>query len=384
MPSLIFNRADAVTTITSSDTGGGTPTEGKVVSVILSMISVVMLSLLLARRVAATPDWGKVPFTRWITFAVYVDSIIFIIASTILERAFGVNTSYQICDAAILLCLTCYLTTKALLFLFLVEKVYIIQRVRKPRLRSPLYCFNVFCLIVPYIGIIVLNFVYRIASFNKNGICIIGMERISVMPLIIVDACVNFYLTLLFVVPLRRLYSYQQQVSPALRTITFRSFIGSLATLTSSVVNLTVLMVLNGEQAWICLMLCNADILFSVIVLHWVTSKDSSFQNSQISSNDGTATGRSPTKSKSATAFDRSQSKSRDYSGPTVTTQCTASNPLDPEDNEDNIALKKIRVQVEHTHAVERVASSETSEEDRKRSHHASTEDLVLKNEIPA
>lgn len=53
-----------------------------------------------------------------------------------------------------------------------------------------------------------------------------------------------------------------------------RSLVGSLATLTTSVVNLTVLMVLKGEPGWICLMCCNADILFCVIVLHWVTSKD--------------------------------------------------------------------------------------------------------------
>ena len=35
-------------------------------------------------------------------------------------------------------------------------------------------------------------------------------------------------------------------------------------------------MVLKGEPAWVCLMLCNGDVLFSVLVLHWVTSKDSS------------------------------------------------------------------------------------------------------------
>jgi len=39
-------------------------------------------------------------------------------------------------------------------------------------------------------------------------------------------------------------------------------------------------MVLNGEAAWLCLMWCNADILFSVLVLHWVTSKDKSYKPS--------------------------------------------------------------------------------------------------------
>jgi hypothetical protein len=54
----------------------------------------------------------------------------------------------------------------------------------------------------------------------------------------------------------------------------FRSFIGSCATLTTSVTNLTILMVLKGEAAWICFTICNADILFCVSVLHWCTSKE--------------------------------------------------------------------------------------------------------------
>ncbi len=103
----------------------------------------------------------------------------------------------------------------------------------------------------------------------------IGMKARAMLPLIIFDAIVNLYLTLLFVLPLRTLYSYKNSPNSTLRVVALRSFVGSLATLASSVVNLTVLMVLKGEAAWICLMCCNADILFSVLVLHWVTSKDS-------------------------------------------------------------------------------------------------------------
>lgn len=128
--------------------------------------------------------------------------------------------------------------------------------------------------------VVILNFVYRTAYFDKSGMCIIGMKEKAMMPLIIFDAVVNFYLTLLFVIPLRALSSYTNSSNSVLRTIALRSFIGSLGTLTSSVVNLTVLMVLRGEAAWICLMCCNADILFSVVVLHWVTSKDSSTTSS--------------------------------------------------------------------------------------------------------
>jgi hypothetical protein len=144
---------------------------------------------------------------------------------------------------------------------------------------------------VPYCVIVALNFVYRVAYFSADGTCIIGMESKSVMPLIIFDAVLNFYLTLLFVIPLRKLYSYKNSPNSILRTITLRSFVGSLATLTSSVVNLTVLMVLHGEAAWICLMCCNADILFSVLVLHWVTSKDRASTGSSNDTQNATGTG---------------------------------------------------------------------------------------------
>lgn len=65
-----------------------------------------------------------------------------------------------------------------------------------------------------------------------------------------------------------------------LRTIAFRTFIGAICTLLSSIVcvapslrcprselmrtarNLTVLMALNGEPGWVCLMCCNSDSKF--------------------------------------------------------------------------------------------------------------------------
>lgn len=46
-------------------------------------------------------------------------------------------------------------------------------------------------MLLPYCVIIVLNFVYRVAYFREDGMCIIGMEVKSVMPLIISDAAIN-------------------------------------------------------------------------------------------------------------------------------------------------------------------------------------------------
>jgi len=70
------------------------------------------------------------------------------------------------------------------------------------------------------------------------------------------------------------LYSFRNKLNMALRRTALRAFIGSCVTLTSSVANLLTIMILKGEPGYICLMCCNADILFSVLVLHWMTSTD--------------------------------------------------------------------------------------------------------------
>lgn len=47
-----------------------------------------------------------------VVFAIYIDSMLFVIVTAILQQIFGVNSSYAMCHGAILLCLVCYVTTK--------------------------------------------------------------------------------------------------------------------------------------------------------------------------------------------------------------------------------------------------------------------------------
>ncbi|KAK3315308.1 hypothetical protein B0H66DRAFT_642552 [Apodospora peruviana] len=236
------------------------PLSGMVISVILAMVSLVIISSFM------------------IVFAIYGDSFMFVFATAILQFGFGVDHSLSVCESAILLCLVCYVTTK-LIYLFLVEKAHIIRSGNKKlRLRSRLYIFNSFGMIGVYCIVVVLNFVYRITRV-ENGQCIIGMQKLAMIPLISFDLLVNIYLTFLFLIPLYGLYSFknlqQTQGSRRLRTVAMRTFIGCICTLTSSIVNLSVLMALDGEPGWVCLMCCNSDILFSAAVIQWITSRDS-------------------------------------------------------------------------------------------------------------
>lgn len=249
------------------------PLAGKVASMVMSLITLCVLSVCITRRVQRIKEWLSLPLAAWLIIIIYIDSFLFVFV-TALFKDIGLNDNPTICDGAILLCLICYMTTKIVIYLFLVEKAYIVRGSHQSRLKDKLFLFNCFFMMLPYTIVVILNFVWRISYINNGGTCIIGMEKRAMLPLIIFDVAVNVYLTALFLVPLRQLYSYKSNSNTMLHTMALRTFIGSCATLTSSVANLTVLMVLKGEPGWICLMLCNADILFSVLILHWVTSGD--------------------------------------------------------------------------------------------------------------
>lgn len=51
-----------------------------------------------------------------VVLVIYVDSIVFVSSTAILENGFGVDSSKSMCEKAILLCLGCYLTTKVIIY----------------------------------------------------------------------------------------------------------------------------------------------------------------------------------------------------------------------------------------------------------------------------
>ncbi|TVY69013.1 hypothetical protein LSUE1_G006200, partial [Lachnellula suecica] len=229
---------------------------GKIVSVVLSLVSMSLLAVCLSRRVQNVRDWSRLPLVCWLVLLIYSDSVIFVFGTAIISNGFGVDSSKDMCSKAILLCLGCYLTTK-FLYYFLVERVYIIRRTSKPRSKDWLYLFNSCGMLLPYCVVIVLNFLFRF-SIYEDGTCRIGMKRIAMIPLIAFDIVVNGC------TPTKTIAHHKSEPSPSEPL--------SAAAAPSSPAPLV--MVLHGEPGWICLMCCNIDILFSVLVLHWITSKD--------------------------------------------------------------------------------------------------------------
>ncbi|KAJ4420361.1 hypothetical protein N0V85_000623 [Neurospora sp. IMI 360204] len=160
VPPLVSTRRNNIKMEESES--GEEPLAGMVISVILAMISLVIISSFL------------------MVFAIYADSFLFVFATAILQFGFGVDTSASICESAILLCLACYVTTK-----FIIR-----SGSKKLRIHSKLYLFNTIVVLGAYCVVVVLNFVYRITKIEHKQ-CIIGMERYAMIPLIVYDLLVN-------------------------------------------------------------------------------------------------------------------------------------------------------------------------------------------------
>ncbi|KAI1805740.1 hypothetical protein F4811DRAFT_551595 [Daldinia bambusicola] len=269
---------------------------GTIISVILSFAAICVLSCFLTQRARAVKAWSRLSLATLLVFAIYVDSWAFVFGSGIVDFGIGTDSNLGVCSAAILLCLFFYVTSKngihtkseevailtflsgQLIYIFQVEKAFLAQGGVKRRVESKLYISNLFGVLTIFAIICILTFVYRKARMDK-GQCIIGIERQALIPLIILDIVANLYITALFLNPLWNIYSIKRlsdapDSSPNLGATAIRTFVGALCTTTSSVVNLVVLLALNGEPGWVFLTCCNADILFSTLVIQWVTSRD--------------------------------------------------------------------------------------------------------------
>ncbi|THY48689.1 hypothetical protein D6C99_05383 [Aureobasidium pullulans] len=267
------------------------PAPARVVTMILTMFTIAILAVFFTRRLHQVKSWTTLPVLNWLVLAIYVDSFFFVFFTGILSKAFSVNASAGFCDAAILLWLETgfmatplmldlvisYMSTKILLYYFLVEKCYLIRSAGEPRRQSKLWLFNFFGVISSLSKVDLYR--SRISYMNKEGVCIIGMQRNALVPTIVFDVFLNVWLTTLFLRPLRDCYSYKQQSSSRLRNVVVRTFVGSCATLALSITNLTVIAILDGEPGYICLCLCNLDILCTTLILHWVSSVDAPEDN---------------------------------------------------------------------------------------------------------
>ncbi|KAJ7624591.1 hypothetical protein FB45DRAFT_923763 [Roridomyces roridus] len=241
----------------------------------ISFIGVTILTFFISRRLAAEKlttreGWRRMPWSRLCMLLILFDSYLFVLSAGLLIFGIGLQMDHDSCETGIFICVLFYTTSKILIYCFLTEKVYIVWGNGNRRLRSPVYlaCMGVVGL---YVGVIIAMILERIAEFRAgDNACVIGLKPTASLPLLAYDLFINVTLTCLFIWPIFRLRGSR---SATLRRVALRTFIASLAALTTSTVNIAVLTALHGREfGWICLESCGADVILNAAALFWVTT----------------------------------------------------------------------------------------------------------------
>ncbi|KAF3291504.1 hypothetical protein TWF970_000717 [Orbilia oligospora] len=217
--------------------GAPYPPAGRPVTAALIMITITALSVCLTQRVMIIGSWRKLTAVRWYLLIIYLDSLLFIFSTGFISLGLGVNKSLSYCAVANIMCIVFYITTK-LIYLLLVEKARLVKGAWLPRCKDKLYLFNSLGMLILYAVVFFLTLAYRF-SYLENGVCRIGAKAFALIPLVTFDVVVNVYLTTLFLIPVIKISREKAlQSHQALRTMAFKTFCGSCATLISSVATL--------------------------------------------------------------------------------------------------------------------------------------------------
>ncbi|KAG9062465.1 hypothetical protein KI688_005380 [Linnemannia hyalina] len=229
------------------------------------------MSVLFGRKTAGT-KLSTINYARGLVVWLYIISWTFSLIAAMLVQTNNFNAIS--CTMSVYMCITLYAISKIIIYLFLMEKVYVVTAVGTTRANFMLYRVNL-ALLVPYMGIFGLMIVYRVSEVSDNGECKIGLLPPASVTLIIYDIFISSWLTLLFIRPLMSSTSLLQGPSKGkLRDVARRTLMGSLMALVLSTGNVFTLVLFKGyERGLICLASCTVDVTLNAITVHWVTSR---------------------------------------------------------------------------------------------------------------
>ncbi|THU97274.1 hypothetical protein K435DRAFT_69673 [Dendrothele bispora CBS 962.96] len=209
-------------------------------------------------------EW-KMSYSRVTILIALAASWCFIFVGGVLNLGVGLSYSLSECSRGVFLCTWFYTTTKLGVYLFLMERAFIV-RGGGVRLHSWHYMFNVF-LIGCWLVVFILLEVGRIYVINEEkGICIFGWEWWALIPLMALDIFVNFYLLLMFVIPLFRNTFMNQR----LRQLAIRALWTAVASTAATMTNLVMLIIIKAP-GWLCLVSCGLDVFLNACLLYFVT-----------------------------------------------------------------------------------------------------------------
>ncbi|KAF9392234.1 hypothetical protein CPB97_003197 [Podila verticillata] len=242
-----------------------------IISLLVSLLAISLMSVLFGRKTSGT-NMSSINYARGLVISLYMVSWGFTTIAAILTSTNPGNMTS--CTLSIFVCLSLYAASKIIIYLFLIEKVYVVSSVTTTRKDTLLYRVNIL-LLTPYTVILVLMILNRVAVLNEKDECVIGLKPLASIVLILYDIFVSCWLTVLFIRPLMSTTSVLQGPSKGkLRQVARRTLIGSIIALVLSSGNVFTLVYYRGyEDSVVCLLSCTLDVTLNAVAVHWVTSR---------------------------------------------------------------------------------------------------------------
>ncbi|KAF2163283.1 hypothetical protein M409DRAFT_26325 [Zasmidium cellare ATCC 36951] len=241
---------------------------GDIVSILISLIALPAIAIFIVAR------WPK-EGTRWtvatfLCLLCYATDMIFITTVTMLVHTRATLTP-ELCDSMMIICVILHNIAKATELAFLIERAYIITWPVKSRHETPEYILSTVGIFVPYVTVTAVAIAYRIAYVLDTEVCIIGMRRLTLMPMLAVETAAQLYLTLRFLQPLLRVHQDGSGLLSPLRKVVIRTSIGCAITMLLDVAVKVSLTLFNGEPSWLCYLTCKAEAFLAASILFWIT-----------------------------------------------------------------------------------------------------------------
>ncbi|KAG0250877.1 hypothetical protein BG011_008004 [Mortierella polycephala] len=247
------------------------PDLATVISLLVSLLAISLMSVLFGRKTSGT-NMANINYARGLVISLYVISWSFTTMAAVLTST-NVGNIVS-CTLSIFVCLSLYAASKIIIYMFLIEKVYVVSSVTTTRKDTMLYRINIL-LLTPYTIILVLMVLNRVAVLDENDQCFIGLRPLASITLILYDIFISSWLTILFIRPLMSTTSVLQGPSKGkLRQVARRTLIGSVIAMILSSSNVFTLVYYRGyEDSVLCLLSCTLDVTLNACTVHWVTSR---------------------------------------------------------------------------------------------------------------
>ncbi|KAL8848857.1 MAG: hypothetical protein Q9221_006153 [Calogaya cf. arnoldii] len=289
------------------------PFAGDFVLQITSLISLTILALIAGSRIQALQEayYRRLTSVHVLVFSIYAIGLVFILATNLIVAGWDLGEEY-VCRAGSYLCLTCYVAFKALLYLYLVHRVHLSREDRYRRKIPYKHDYLSMVLLVLVVGSVVViyafAFMHPFASTGTTRTCFVGLPPWVAISVLSLDSAMSIILTsiLWFIISKDLSKSMGLTFRLVLHALPFRdpsplveslvglppaqfltatkegnkrlqlakALWGTIAIIIPTAVNLGALLCMKGhEQAWLCVSSCIADVLLSIVVIHWLTNR---------------------------------------------------------------------------------------------------------------